>query len=151
MRRLSIIAFVIIMFSPHLTAALETDDEKLECRISFSSDEWSAAYARMVGQGVVSCNDGSSQPVWLWAEGVGVTAGMWKITDGKGRFHNVVRIDDVLGEYISLSGDIGISKAVTARILSKGEVTLSLTGKGEGFDVGIAINKVKITAKNRDQ
>jgi hypothetical protein len=39
---------------------------------------------------------------------------------------------------------IGGSKAGTARALTKGSVSLVLAGKGEGFDVGIAISDFKI-------
>jgi len=151
MKLAMLIAFGVVMLSTHSMTLSEAADENIECQISFSSNEWSAAYARMVGQGLVSCDDGSSMPVWLWAKGGGITAGMWKITDGKGKFHNVRKIEDVLGEYISVSGDIGVSRAATARLLSKGKITLSLTGKGEGFDLGIAINEVKITSKRKDQ
>lgn len=47
--------------------------------------------------------------------------------------------------YLAVSGDIGVSKAGTAKILTKGRVSLALTGKGEGFDVGITISDFKIS------
>ncbi|WFC41547.1 hypothetical protein [Pseudoxanthomonas sp. SE1] len=123
-------------------------ERDLSCALEFSSKEWSALYASVVGEGTVTCKDGMSIPVAIRANGVGITAGKWKITDGTGKFTDVARIDDVLGHYLALSGDVGVVKAGTARVLSKGKVSLVLTGKGEGFDIGIAISDFRISRRN---
>lgn len=121
-------------------------DKDLRCHLAFTSQAWSALYSSAVGQGVVTCADGSSMPVAIRAKGIGITAGKWKITDGKGTFTRVSRIDDVLGSYLAVSGDVGMAKAGTAQALSKGKVSLALAGKGEGFDVGVAISNFKISS-----
>lgn len=125
--------------------AASAADRDLSCKLTFSSKEWSALYASAVGQGTVTCKDGSSMPVAISAKGLGITAGKWRIIDGKGTFTHVANINDVIGSYLSVSGDIGVSKAGTARALTKGNVSLVLAGKGEGFDVGIAISDFKIS------
>lgn len=136
-----LLAAVLLAATTSIAAAAERD---LSCSLAFTSSEWSALYASAVGEGTVTCTDGSSMPVVIRARGLGITAGRWKITDGKGRFSHVARIDDVLGSYLAVSGDIGVSKAGTARALTKGKVSLVLAGKGEGFDVGIAVSKFRI-------
>lgn len=125
-----------------MASAAERD---LDCSLKFSSKQWSALYSSAVGEGVVTCKDGSSMPVAIRAKGIGITAGKWKITDGKGTFTHVARIEDVLGRYLAVSGDVGVAKAGTAQALTKGKVSLVLAGKGEGFDVGIAISGFRIS------
>lgn len=126
-------------------SAATAAERELGCNLTFTSSEWSAVYASAKGSGTVSCEDGSSMPVAIRAKGIGLTAGKWKITDGKGKFTHVAKIEDVLGSYAALSGDIGVAKAGTARVLTKGKVSLALAGTGEGFDVGIAISDFEIT------
>lgn len=132
----------VLATTPGLASAVDRD---LSCSLKFTSKEWSALYASAVGEGTVACQDGSSMPVAITAKGIGVTAGKWKITEGTGKFTHVAKIDDVLGSYLAVSGDVGVHKAGTARVLTKGKVSLALAGKGEGFDVGIAISDFKIS------
>jgi len=127
------------------TGAASAADRDLSCSLKFTSKEWSALYSSAVGAGTVTCKDGSSMPVAITAKGIGITAGKWKITDGTGKFTHVAKIEDVLGSYLAVSGDVGVSKAGTAQALTKGKVSLALAGKGEGFDVGIAISEFKIS------
>lgn len=139
----TLVTATLLTVASSATAAAERD---LSCNLTFISSEWSAVYASAKGSGTVSCEDGSSMPVAIRAKGIGLTAGKWKITDGKGKFTHVTRIEDVLGSYAALSGDIGVAKAGTARVLTKGKVSLALAGTGEGFDVGITISDFEITA-----
>lgn len=142
MKMITPVFFAAAALAASATLAAERD---LSCSLTFSSKEWSALYASATGEGVVTCKDGSTMPVAIRAKGIGITAGKWKITDGKGTFTHVAKIDDVIGSYLSVSGDVGVSKAGTARALTKGNVSLVLAGKGEGFDVGIAISNFKIS------
>lgn len=137
-----LLAAALLAATSSIATAAERD---LHCNLTFTSHEWSVLYASAVGEGKVTCKDGSSMPVAIRAKGVGITAGKWKITDGRGTFTHVARIEDVLGGYLAVSGDIGVSKAGTARALTKGNVSLVLAGKGEGFDVGIAISGFRIS------
>jgi hypothetical protein len=120
-------------------------DRDLKCNLAFTSSQWSAVYMKTTGQGTVTCQDGSSMAVAIAAKGIGITAGKWKITDGRGTFTHVEKIEDVLGNYLALSGDAGAAKAGTAQVLTKGKVSLALAGKGEGFDLGIAVSSFGIT------
>lgn len=134
-------AVLALLAVPCVAAA---EGRKLDCTLSFTSEEWSAMYVSSTGTGTVECEDGSSLPVTIRAKGLGITAGKWKITRGKGNFTHVGAIDEVLGSYLSLGADAGVVKSGTAKLLSKGEVTLALAGKGEGFDIGIAVTEFTI-------
>ena len=126
------------------SAVAHAAEKKLRCNLTFSTKEWSVLYASAEGEGTVSCQDGSSMQVVISAKGGGLTAGKWQITDGKGVITRVEKIDDILGSYLAVSGDIGLVKAGTAQVLTKGQVSLALAGKGEGFDIGIAVTQFKI-------
>lgn len=141
MKRLGAWMLVAIACAPLAATAADHD---LNCKLTFSAKSWSAIYERVEGTGTVACKGGATMAVTISAKGLGITAGKWKITDGKGAFSHVATIDDVLGDYLSVSGNVGVGKAGTAQALTKGKVSLTLAGKGEGFDIGVAINDFKI-------
>ena len=141
MNRFGALWLVVVACAPLAAAAADRD---LRCELKFSAKSLSAIYERVEGSGTVTCKDGSTLPVTISAKGLGLTAGKWKISDGKGRFTHVRTIDDVLGEYLTVSGNVGAGKSGTAQVLTKGTVSLALAGKGEGFNIGVAINDFKI-------
>lgn len=128
----------------HLGPAVAADKD-LSCHLSFTTNEWSILYASASGTGTVTCKNGDSMHVAISAKGVGITAGKWQIQHGKGQFTDVTAIDEVLGSYFGVSTNIGLAKAGTAQALTKGRVSLTLTGKGQGFDVGISISSFTIS------
>lgn len=135
---------VAVSFAAALNASSAAERE-LECTLKFTSEEWSAVYSSAVGEGTVTCKNGASMPVAIRAKGIGITAGKWKITDGTGKFTHLAKIEDALGSYLSVGGDVGVIKAGTAHVLTKGKVSLALAGKGEGFDIGIDISEFRIS------
>lgn len=137
-------SFLLAMAAAAANAAEPPAQRNLDCSLAFTSSEWSAVYASAVGEGTVTCKDGTSMPVTIAAKGIGITAGKWKISDGRGTFTQVARIEDVLGSYLAVEGDIGLVKAGTAGAMTKGKVSLVLAGKGAGFDAGIAVSRFKI-------
>jgi hypothetical protein len=143
MNRYGAFLLVAVACAPLATSALAKDRD-LSCNLKFSASSWSAIYERADGSGAVTCSDGSTLPVTISAKGLGLTAGKWKIKDGKGKFSHVDKIGDVLGDYLSVSSNVGAGKAGTAQVLTKGKVSLALAGKGDGFDIGIAISGFSI-------
>lgn len=117
MKRFGMLLLVAAVCAP-LAISAHPKDRDLSCSLKFSASSWSAIYERVEGSGTVSCKDGSTMPVAISAKGLGLTAGKWKITDGTGRFSHVTRIDDVLGDYLSVSGNLGTGKAGTAQLLT---------------------------------
>lgn len=140
-KSLTIIASIVVSVTPDIARATERD---LSCQLSFITTEWSIIYASAAGRGTVTCENGESMPVSISAKGIGLTAGKWKIQYGRGKFTDVVAIDNVLGSYYGVSANVGIEKAGSAQALTKGKVSLMLTGKGEGFDLGVAVSSFTI-------
>jgi hypothetical protein len=67
------------------------------------------------------------------------------IEDGHGEFSSVASIDEILGSYASAEAHAGAVESAQAQVMTKGEVSLALSGKGRGFDLGIAFGKLSIT------
>ena len=116
----------------------------LECKLRYSLSGWSLIYKHTTGTGVVSCDNGKSMPVRVTAKALGLTAGKWHIDNGQGKFTNVHNIHDVLGGYAQASANAGLAKSGEAQVLSKGEVSLALSGAGEGVNLGVDIGQFKI-------
>lgn len=121
----------------------------LDCKLTFSLKGWSAIYQHADGSGRVTCANGESMPVHIRIRGGGLTAGKWRINDGQGTFTDVYKISDVLGDYAAASADIGAVKSGTAQVLSKGTVSLALSGVGQGINLGISGSKFTISRAGR--
>ena len=111
----------------------------LGCTLKFSLSGWSIFYKHAEGNGVVTCNNGQSLRVVIAAKGGGLTVGKTHIDNGTGKFTRVHRIDDVLGTYAQGDASIGAVKAGTAQVLTKGDVSLALSGAGEGIALGVSV------------
>ena len=118
----------------------------LECKLSYSLSGWSLIYKHTTGTGVVKCNNGKSMPVRVTAKAVGLTAGKWHINNGQGKFTDVHNIHEVLGAYAQASANAGLAKSGEAQVLSKGDISLALSGAGEGINLGVDIGQFKIEA-----
>ena len=121
-------------------------DADLECKLSYSLSGWSLIYKHTTGTGVVKCNNGKSMPVRVTAKAVGLTAGKWHIDNGQGKFTDVHNIHEVLGAYAQASANAGLAKSGEAQVLSKGDISLALSGAGEGINLGVDIGQFKIEA-----
>lgn len=128
--------------APITTRAAEA---ALDCRLDYSITGWSAIYKHSEGNGTVSCQDGASMPVRISAKGVGLTAGKWKIDNGKGTFSDVHTISDVLGDYAHAEAHAGAVKSGSVQVLTKGSVSLALAGSGEGVDLGIDVGEFTLS------
>jgi hypothetical protein len=117
----------------------------LDCKLTFSLTGWSAIYEHANGHGVVTCANGAAMRVDITVRGGGLTAGKWQINDGKGKFTDVYKMSDVLGNYAQASASAGAVKSATAQVLSKGTVSLALAGHGQGINLGIAGSKFTIS------
>ena len=125
------------------TAAAAQPD--LDCQLTFSLTGWSAIYEHADGNGRVTCANGKSMPMHIRVRGGGLTAGKWHINDGKGKFTDVYKMDDVLGNYAAASASAGIVKSGTAQVLTKGTVSLALAGNGQGVNIGVSGTKFTIS------
>ena len=117
----------------------------LKCTMRFNLNGWSAFYKHSEGTGIVRCSDGTSMPVRIEAKGGGLTFGKSKIRDGQGRFAGVNRISDVLGGYATAEASAAAGDAAKAQVVTKGPVSLALSGTGKGVELGVAFGSFIIT------
>ncbi|GAA4853268.1 hypothetical protein [Luteimonas vadosa] len=119
----------------------------ITCKMRYSLTGWSVFYKRASGTGTVSCSNGQRMAVRLTARGGGPTVGKYTIPNGFGEFAGVTTIRDVLGTYASAGADAAAGKAATAQAMTKGDVSLALSGKGEGWNLGVAFTGFTIEAR----
>jgi len=122
----------------------EDQKAKVDCTMKFTMSGWSIFYKRASGTGVVTCKNGQTAAVKLEARGGGLTAGKSSIEGGNGDFSNVKSIDEIFGSYAAAEAHAGAVKSSGAQALTKGEVSLALTGTGRGWDLGISFGKFTI-------
>lgn len=118
--------------------ALGRAAEDLHCTLHFQLSGWSAFYKRATGGGTVTCDNGQSMKVHIRAEGGGLTFGKSEIDDGHGDFTGVYDIHDVLGHYGGAEAHAGAQASASSQVVTKGNVSLALSGKGRGWNLGIA-------------
>jgi hypothetical protein len=116
------------------------------CSLDFKMSGWSAFYKTASGSGTVKCSNGQSMKVKLSARGGGLTVGKSTITDGKGEFSSISGgISEILGSYIAAEAHAGAVNSAQANVMTKGEVSLALSGTGKGWDLGIVFGKLTIS------
>ena len=117
----------------------------VDCEMRFDMSGWSLFYKTGSGTGTVSCSNGQRMAVKIRSKGGGVTVGKTRIENGRGEFSGVTRIEDVLGTYVTAEAHAGAGKSAKAQVMTKGEVSLALAGKGDGWDLGVAFGKFVIS------
>ena len=138
-------ALIIASLAALLLASPARADGTIDCRLEFSMEGWSAFYKTGKGSGTVSCDNGQSMAVQISTKGGGLTFGKTRIEDGRGEFSGINSIDDVLGTYVSAEAHASAGKSSKAQVMTKGDVSLALAGKGEGWSLGVAFGKFVIT------
>ncbi len=118
-----------------------------KCEMRFTLKGWSVFYKTASGSGTIRCDNGQKAGVKLEARGGGLTAGKSTIRNGRGKFSDVPDIGETFGTYVAAAADAGAGKATTATVMTKGEVSLALAGKGSGIDLGVAFGKFTITRR----
>lgn len=120
---------------------------ELDCTLHFELHGWSAFYKTSSGTGTVACSNGQQMDVTLSSKGGGVTVGRMRIDDGTGRFTGIHDIREVLGTYAAADAHAGAGTSVKASVVTKGTVSLALTGKGKGVDVGFSFGNFVISKR----
>lgn len=117
-----------------------------KCTMKFKMSGWSAFYKQANGTGHITCSNGQSMNVKLRARGGGLTFGKSRIDDGKGEFSGISGgISELLGTYVQAEAAAGAVNSAQANVMTKGEVSLALSGTGKGWELGIAFGKLQIT------
>ncbi|GAW85264.1 conserved hypothetical protein [Bathymodiolus platifrons methanotrophic gill symbiont] len=115
-----------------------------DCDLKYTIKGWAAFYKTSQGTGTVTCPSGKSAKVKLSLKGGGFTFGAYEVTEGKGRIRGVEKIDDIYGNSFMMDGDAGFGKSVEGRWAPKGSRTRTLSGKGNGYNLGFAFGALNI-------
>jgi len=116
----------------------------IDCKMHFSLKSWSLIYKTAHGSGTITCDNGQSANVKISAKGGGLTVGKSHIDDGVGKFSDVSDIGQTLGTYGAADAHAGAVASAGAMAMTKGNVSLALSGTGEGWDLGVAFGNFKI-------
>lgn len=118
---------------------------EISCKMTFSLAGWSAFYKTSSGSGSVNCSNGQHMGVHLRSKGGGLTFGKSEIS-GIGKFSGIYDIREVLGSYGNAEAHAGASSSVRSTVMTKGNVSLALTGTGRGWNLGVDFGKFTISA-----
>jgi len=136
----------LLSLTPGALAANDSNAGPMECYMAFTLHGWSAIYKTANGSGRVTCDNGQSMPVTLSAKGGGLSVGKYKIDDGHGAFTDVTNIRQVLGRYARTSAQAGAGETAHASAMTKGNISLALSGHGTGWDIGVGFSGFTIKA-----
>lgn len=122
-------------------------DANVKCDLVYNLSGWSLIYKHAEGTGTLTCNNGQHANVKIAVVGGGLTAGKYRINNGKGEVSNVHGIDEVFGDYAQAGAEAGVVKSSQAQVLTKGTVSLALAGTGEGVNLGVSAGKFTISRR----
>ncbi|TXK65843.1 hypothetical protein [Alkalisalibacterium limincola] len=139
---LSLTAAILVMgMVPQASAA------DVRCEMRFNMSGWSLFYKKSSGTGTITCNNGQSMNVALEARGGGLSFGKSTIENGVGEFSPVDNINELLGGYASAEAHAGAGGSAKGQVVTKGPVSLALSGTGRGVDLGVAFGSFIISAR----
>ena len=130
---------IAVMTIPALTMQAGTT-----CEMTFTMTGWSAFYKTSSGTGTIKCSNGQRAKVKVSSKGGGITFGRSKIKDAIGKFTEVDSINELFGSYGQGEAHAGAGKSAKASVVTKGDISLAIAGKGTGVDVGISFGKFTI-------
>jgi hypothetical protein len=137
-----LLAAMLATAAPAARAAVPVD-----CKLRFSMSGWSAFYKTLSGTGTISCDNGQRMSVSIRSKGGGLTFGKTRIENGLGEFSGVRDIHDLIGHYAAAEAHAGAGKSAHAQVVTKGDISLALSGKGEGWNLGFAFANFIISAR----
>jgi hypothetical protein len=117
---------------------------EISCKMHFEIHGWSAFYKTASGSGDISCSNGQHLRVHLRSKGGGLTFGKQQI-EGVGKFSGVFKIDEVLGTYATGGAHAGAAASANGTVMTKGNVSLALSGTGTGWNLGVDFGKFTIS------
>jgi hypothetical protein len=133
-----------LVFASSLSAAPPVRAAEIDCEMRFTLSGWSAFYKRSSGTGTITCTNGQRMNVTLEARGGGISFGKSRIENGIGEFSGVHDINELVGGYASAEAHAGAGRSAKGQVVTKGEVSLALSGKGTGWDLGVAFGSFVI-------
>jgi len=142
----TIVLATLVLACASVVPFVRAEDKKLlDCSMEFSLKGWSAFYKTSKGEGTDKCTNGQTLTVEIKSEGGGLSFGKSDVKNGTGRFSGVTSIDDVIGGYAYANADAAAVKSSAAQVMTKGELSLSLAGTGDGWALGVDFGKFTIS------
>lgn len=117
---------------------------EVKCSMTFQLHGWSAFYKTAKGTGDVTCTNGQHMRVHLRSKGGGLTFGKSNI-DGIGKFSGIFKMDEILGTYAVGEAHAGAVNSARGTVMTKGNVSLALSGTGKGWNLGVDFGKFTIS------
>jgi hypothetical protein len=145
------IAVLVVAAALGLSLGSSAQARMIKCHMKYSMEGWSVFYKSATGRGTITCDNGQTAPVTLRAKGGGLTAGKVNIIDGIGNISEVTDIDQVFGKYASAEASAGAGNAAAAQVVTKGPVSIALSGKGKGMDLGWSFGEFVIEKAEENQ
>ena len=146
----SLVMFCFVLLSagtpatPLAAKKQERKDKLVDCTMTFDLKSWSAFYKSSSGDGTIACDNGQTANVTIKAKGGGITFGKSDVIGGTGHFTGARGINELFGSYAQSEVHAGAGRSAAAQALTKGQVSLALSGTGRGVDVGFAFGKFTI-------
>jgi len=135
----------LFVLAPAAPRAAE-DAKLIDCEMKFNLKGWSAMYKTAKGEGTITCDNGQRASVTIKTRGGGITFGKSEIVDGTGKFTGAKSINELFGSYAQSEAHAGAGKSASVQAMTKGEVSLALSGTGRGVDLGFSFGKFTITS-----
>ena len=116
------------------------------CTMTYKLSGWSFVYKQYDGIGHISCSNGQRAQVGLSSKSIGFTIGKSEI-EGTAVFSEVRNLNEIYGHFAALEGHAGMTKSVDGQVLTRGEISLVLSGKGRGVDIGVTLGALTISPR----
>lgn len=113
------------------------------CWMKYKLSGFSLIFKQYDGVGEIFCRNGEKAQVSLSSKSIGFTIGKSEI-EGEGQFSDVKSINEIYGDFMSMESHAGFINSVDAQLLTRGEISLALRGKGRGIDIGATIGDLSI-------
>lgn len=135
---------VLFAGAPLLYAGNAHAANEVSCKMHFELHGWSAFYKTAAGTGEVTCSNGQHMSVHLRSKGGGLTIGKSSI-NGVGKFSGIFNVDEILGTYVVGEAHAGAAASARGTVMTKGNVSLALSGTGTGWNLGVDFGKFTIS------
>jgi len=137
-----------LVVSVLLAASIATAQAaETRCTLHYDMAGGGAFYKHSTGSGEISCDNGQHLSVTIESKGGGLTFGHSEIKDGVGKFSPVSDVHDLIGGYATAEANAGAGEASKAQVVTKGGISLALTGKGSGHTLGVSFGSFIISAR----
>ena len=139
--------FPILAAALLLVASYSANAAEAHCTLHFNMAGGGAFYKHSTGTGEITCDNGQRLAVSIESKGGGLTFGHSEIKDGVGKFSPVADVHELIGGYATAEADAGAGEASKAQVVTKGSISLALSGTGSGHTLGVSFGSFIITAR----